>query len=44
MNYNRDHSIEESLNYVALWNSAMNYEDDMKEDFKSQLEKRETKI
>ena len=27
MNYNRDHSIEESLNYVALWNSAMNYAD-----------------
>ena len=35
INYNRDHSIEESLNYVALWNSAMNYADDMKETFKS---------
>ena len=41
MNYNRDHSIEESLNYVALWNSAMNYADDMTEAFKSQLEKRD---
>ena len=41
MNYNRDHSIEESLNYVALWNAAMNYTDDMKEAFKSQLEKRD---
>ncbi len=41
INYNRDHSIEESLNYVALWNSAMNYADDMKETFKSQLEKKD---
>jgi len=44
MNYNRDHSIEESLNYVALWNSAMNYADDMTEAFKSQLEKRDPKF
>ena len=41
INYNRDHSIEESLNYVALWNTAMNFTDDMKEAFKSQLEEKD---
>ena len=41
INYNRDHSIEESLNYVALWNTAMNFKDDMKEAFKSQLEEKD---
>ncbi len=41
INYNRDHSIEESLNYVALWNTAMNFSDDMKEAFKSQLEEKD---
>ena len=33
INYSRDHSVDESLNYVALWNAAMKYEDDLKETF-----------
>ena len=41
LNYNRDHSIEDSLNYIALWNNAMNFSDDMAEAFKSEAEKRE---
>ena len=40
LNYNRDHTIEESLNYTALWNAAMNFSDDMIEAFKSKTEKR----
>ena len=41
LNYNRDHSVEESLNYTALWNSAMNFSDDMMEAFKSKVEKKD---
>ena len=41
LNYNRDHTVEESLNYAALWNSAMNFSDDMMEAFKSKAEKRD---
>ena len=41
LNYNRDHTIEESLNYNALWNAAMNFSDDMMEAFKSKTEKRD---
>ena len=42
LNYNRDHTVEESLNYTALWNSAMNFSDDMMEAFKSKTEKRDS--
>ena len=41
LNYNRDHTVEESLNYNALWNAAMNFSDDMIEAFKSKAEKRD---
>jgi enoyl-CoA hydratase len=41
LNYNRDHSVEESLNYTALWRSAMNFSDDMMEAFKSKVEKKD---
>ena len=41
LNYNRDHTVEESLNYTALWNSAMDFSDDMVEAFKSKTEKRD---
>ena len=41
LNYNRDHTVEESLNYAALWNSVMNFSDDMMEAFKSKTEKRD---
>lgn len=40
INYSRDHSVDESLNYVALWNAAMKYEDDLKETFLAKMEKR----
>ncbi|MGB0658473.1 MAG: crotonase/enoyl-CoA hydratase family protein, partial [Gammaproteobacteria bacterium] len=39
INYSRDHSVDESLNYVALWNAAMKYEDDLKETFLAKMEK-----
>jgi len=42
LNYNRDHTVEESLNYNALWNAAMNFSDDMMEAFKSKTEKRDS--
>ena len=41
INYSRDHSVDESLNYVAIWNAAMKYEDDLKETFIAKMEKRE---
>ena len=41
INYSRDHTVDESLNYVALWNAAMKYEDDLKETFIAKIEKRE---
>ena len=41
INYSRDHTVDESLNYVALWNAAMKYEDDLKETFIAKMEKRE---
>ena len=41
INYSRDHSVDESLNYVALWNAAMKYQDDLKETFVAKIEKRE---
>ena len=44
INYSRDHSVDESLNYVALWNAAMKYEDDLKETFISKMENRDEKF
>ena len=41
LNYGRDHSMEDSLNYVALWNNAMGISDEMSETFKAQSEKRD---
>ena len=41
LNYNRDHSLEDSLNYVALWNNAMGVSDEMSETFKAKSEKRD---
>ncbi|MBR93432.1 MAG: hypothetical protein CMK58_04835 [Proteobacteria bacterium] len=41
INHSRDHSVDESLNYVALWNAAMKYEDDLKETFLAKMEKRD---
>ncbi|MAR79113.1 MAG: enoyl-CoA hydratase, partial [Rhodospirillaceae bacterium] len=39
--YSLDHSIEDSLEYVALWNSAMLQSSDFLEAIKAQIEKRE---
>ena len=39
--YSLDHSIEDSLEYVALWNSAMLQSSDFIEAIKAQIEKRD---
>jgi enoyl-CoA hydratase len=41
MHYTRDHSVADSLEYIATWNAAMFDTDDMAEAFSSQMEKRE---
>ena len=40
LRYSRDHSVEEGLNYVALWNAAMILSDDLMEAFQATMEKR----
>ncbi|MDG2060700.1 MAG: crotonase/enoyl-CoA hydratase family protein [SAR86 cluster bacterium] len=44
LNFSRDHSIEESLNYVALWNTAMGINDEMSVAFKAKAEKKEAEF
>lgn len=39
--YKRDHSVEESLNYMATWNAAMLMSEDLMEAFQANLQKRE---
>ena len=41
MNYSRDHTIEDSLEYNALWSGAMLSQEDMNEAISAFLEKRE---
>jgi enoyl-CoA hydratase len=41
LNYTRDHSIAEGLNYVATWNAAMLSDADLAEAFSAKAEKRE---
>lgn len=41
MNYSRDHSVADGLEYIATWNAAMFDTDDMGEAFKAQLDKRD---
>ena len=41
LNYTRDHSIAEGLNYVATWNAAMLSGADLTEAFGSKMAKRE---
>lgn len=38
--YSRDHSVQEGLNYVATWNSAMLSAQDLREGMLAQMEKR----
>lgn len=40
MHYTRDHSVADSLEYIANWNAAMFDTDDMAEAFTAQMEKR----
>ncbi len=41
LNYARDHSIEDGLNYVATWNAAMLLSNDLMEAMQAKMEKRE---
>ena len=38
--YTRDHSVEESLNYIATWNAGMLVSEDLTESFQAFIEKR----
>lgn len=41
LNYSRDHSIADGLNYVATWNAAMLLSDDLKDAVMAQMSKSE---
>ncbi|MFT7647701.1 MAG: enoyl-CoA hydratase [Candidatus Poriferisodalaceae bacterium] len=41
INYSRDHSVADGLDYIATWNAAMFDTDDMTEAFMAQSEKRD---
>jgi len=41
LNYARDHSVEDGLNYVAAWNMSMLQTLDLKEVFKAKEERRD---
>lgn len=41
LNYARDHSVEDSLNYIATWQTGMFQPKDMAETFTAKMEKRE---
>ena len=41
INYSRDHSTEDSLNYIATWQTGMFQPQDMAETFKAKVEKRD---
>ena len=41
INYSRDHSTEDSLNYIATWQTGMFQPQDMAETFKAKMEKRD---
>lgn len=40
LNYTRDHSVQEGLNYIATWQSGMFFGQDMAEAFEAKREKR----
>jgi enoyl-CoA hydratase len=40
LNYSRDHTIADGLNFVATWNAAMLLSGDLKECMQAQMEKR----
>ena len=39
--YSRDHSVSESLNYIATWNAGMLSEADLQAGLRAQMEKRQ---
>lgn len=41
MNYSRDHSVADGLDYIATWNAAMFDPDDMAEAFQASIDKRD---
>ena len=41
LNYGRDHTVEESLNHIALWNTAVGFSDEMSVAFKAKAENTE---
>ena len=41
LNYGRDHTVEESLNHIALWNTAVGINDEMGTVFKAKAENKE---
>lgn len=41
MNYSRDHSVSDGLEYIANWNAAMLLSDDLTEAFQAKIQKRE---
>lgn len=44
LRYTRDHSVEDSLNYMSTWNAAMLLSNDLTEAFKASMEKRAPKF
>jgi enoyl-CoA hydratase len=44
LNYGRDHTTEESLNHIALWNTAVGINDEMGAVFKAKAEKKEAEF
>ena len=44
MNYSRDHSIDDSLDFNALWSGAMLSQKDMTEAMTANIEKREAEF
>ncbi|PQA87988.1 crotonase/enoyl-CoA hydratase family protein [Hyphococcus luteus] len=44
INYSRDHSTEDALDYIALWNAGMLRPDDIKESYMAKSEKRAPKF
>ena len=44
LNYGRDHTTEESLNHIALWNTAVGINDEMGAVFKAKAEEKEAEF
>ncbi len=44
INYSRDHSTDDTLDYIALWNAAMLRPDDIKESYIAKAEKRDPRF